>query len=127
MDCRRRRFVSDFGVSFENLFETAHRRAAALDQRKHPTKRCRGPRQHVEIGDKRDNIGDQQVSPHHPNAAVPDHDQHRQTVDALHDRVDDAAHLRHLHAFDFVVLIQSDELLGLEILLRVSFHDMHAA
>ncbi len=122
-----RRFADDLRLALEDFFKAAHGRAPALDQGQHPAEGRGGPRQYVQVGDKRDDVGDQQIAAQHAHAAVPDNDQHGQTVDALHDRIDDAAHLRHLHALDFVVLVEPDELLRLEVFLRVRLDDVHAA
>ena len=119
--------VGDGRLHLEDLFEPVHGGAPALQQREHPAEGRHGPRQHVQVKDERNQVGDAALLAHDEPAAVPQHHKHGEAVQRHHHGVDQAAAAGEVEAAHLVLVVHPGEAGGLGLRLHVRLDHVHAA
>src|SRR6185295_11552813 len=84
----------DLGLRAEDVLESHHRRAAALQDREHPAECHRRPCEQMKVGDEGDEVADADPVAYDEPAAEPENDEDPGARHRLHDRREESAHTR---------------------------------
>ena len=115
--------IAQDGLFVENGREPLHRRGPALIDIDDPAKGDHRPTQHVEIGQKRDELAERDLLVHNHGAAPPENERGPDANERGEQRMESAGELHEPHDAREIVFVLVREQSALVILLRIGLHN----